>query len=142
MNPSTFLMVCLNIAVLTLFYTVLGGLLSYGLKNVFTPFDDTWTNATLGFKVGETSLELIVIGLIAYWSMYFIEKAPPLFPVSKKFDTSVDTYISGVFFVYAIFLFFDELWSKVQHIYTYITHIVLRKMDGEQSSDKKHQDGV
>jgi hypothetical protein len=74
--------------------------------------------------------------------MFFVEKAPPIFPVPKKFDESVDTYISGVFFVYAIFLFFDHLWNKIKHIYDYIPELTLRKNGLEKDHDKTHQDGV
>ncbi len=135
-------MVCLNIAILSLFYTAFGGLLSYVLKQVFYPYDKEWMKYSLNYKIGEVSLQLIFIGLVAYWSMFVIEKAPPIFPVSKAFDKSVDTYISGMFFVYAIFLFFDHLTNKIQHIYTHSHTLILRKMDGKQTTSEIHQDGV
>jgi small-conductance mechanosensitive channel len=142
MKPGVFLMVCLNIAILAAFYTGFGGLLSFGLKNVFYKLDENWQTFNLSFKIGEVLLEIVVIGIIAYWSMFFIEKAPPIFPVSKKFDKSVDTYISGIFFAYAIFLFFGDLSHKIQYIYTELSDSVTRKMDGKQTKDKIHQNGV
>lgn len=135
-------MVCLNIAILSLFYTAFGGFLSYALKRVFYKYDDEWEKFNLHFKVIEVSLQIILIGIVAYWSMFFIEKAPPIFPVSKSFDKSVDTYISGIFFVYAIFLFFEHLTNKIQHIYTHSHSLLIRKMDGKETTSEIHQDGV
>lgn len=142
MKLSEFLLVSLNIAILTVFYTVFGGVLSFGLEKIFTQYDEKWKSQSLSFKFGEVSLELIIIGLVAYWSMFFVEKAPPIFPVSKKFDESVDTYISGVFFVYAIFLFFDHLWNKIKNIYDHILELTVRKNGPKKDQDSTHQDGV
>jgi len=142
MKLNTFLMICMNISILTLFYTVFGGIVSFGLKTLFYEFDETWKRSQLLFKIGEVGLELVFIGIIAYWSMFYIRKAPPIFPVSKAFDESVDTYISGIFFVYAIFLFFDHLSDKIQYLYKDSMKLVMRKMDGKQTNDTIHQDGV
>ena len=135
-------MVCLNIAILVIFYTAFGGVLSFSLKNIFYDFDENWKNFSLPFKISEIGLELIFIGIVAYWSMFLIEKAPPIFPVSKTFDKSVDTYISGIFFVYAIFLFFNHLSSKIQSVYYSLSTIVMRKMDRKQTTSEIHQYGV
>jgi hypothetical protein len=135
-------MVCLNIAILSLFYTAFGAFLSYLLKLVFYKYDEQWETYSLYFKVTEVSTQIIIIGVIAYWSMFLIEKAPPIFPVSKAFDKSVDTYISGMFFIYAIFLFFDHLSNKIKHIYTHSHNLFLRKMEKKQNTVKLHQDGL
>ncbi len=135
-------MVCLNIAILSLFYTAFGGFLSYILDKLFYKYDDEWKNFNLHFKVLEVSLQIILIGVVAYWSMFFIERAPPIFPVSKVFDKSVDTYISGIFFIYAIFLFFNHLTNKIQYIYTHSHDLLMRKMDKNKVKDKMHQNGL
>lgn len=142
MKSTEFGLVSLNIAILTLFYTVLGGILSFSLEKLFTKYDKTWKGYDLGFKIGEVSLELVIIGLVAYWTMHFIQQAPPIFPVSKAFDESVDDYISGVFFAYAIFLFFDHLWAKIKDIYETITKDASRKNGPLKDETTTHQDGM
>lgn len=142
MKLAEVLGVTLNVSILAIFYTAFGGIISFGLKTLFYEFDETWKRSRLLFKIGEVGLELIFIGIIAYWSMFYIRKAPPIFPVSKTFDESVDTYISGIFFVYAIFLFFDHLSDKIQYLYKDSIKVLMRKMDGKQTNDTIHQNGV
>jgi hypothetical protein len=49
--------------------------------------------------------------------IWFIRDAPPIFPVSKEVDRFTDTYISGIFFTYAVFIFLDDLGTKLKHLY-------------------------
>lgn len=139
MNTYEVLMVSLNIAILTLFYTALGGTLSFVLDKVFTQYSSDWIAQSTLFKITEVSAELIVLGLVSFWATYIIEEAPPIFPVSRKMDNMVDTYISGVFFVYAIFLFFDSLWEKVKHLSDLVKGLILRKNGMTKKEDTTHQ---
>ena len=40
-----------------------------------------------------------------------------MFPVHKVLDKEVDTYISGLFFAFAMFLFLGDLTEKIKHLY-------------------------
>jgi hypothetical protein len=117
MKAGEFVAVSLNVGLLAIFYTVFGGLFSYGLYFFVDVHDDVWESKPLSYKLYDTGLELIIIALFAFWPMYFINKAPPVIPVSKELDQLVDTYISGIFFVYAMFIFLDDLESKLRSLY-------------------------
>jgi hypothetical protein len=62
-------------------------------------------------------LEIIIIALAAFWSARIIAYLPPLFPVRKDLDLLVDGYISGIFFIFAMFLFLDELTEKLKYLH-------------------------
>jgi hypothetical protein len=40
-----------------------------------------------------------------------------MFAVNKVLDREVDTYISGLFFAFAMFLFLGDLTEKIKYIY-------------------------
>jgi hypothetical protein len=109
--------VTFNVAILSVFYTMFGGILSYFLHYLFDEFDDKWKERSLAFQLADIFLELSIIGVIAYWLIDYIHKAPPIFHVSKKLDLEIDSYTSGIFFVFAMFIFLNDLTSKIQHIY-------------------------
>jgi hypothetical protein len=109
--------VTFNVALLSIFYTLFGGILSYFLHYLFDVFDDVWKERTLAFQLTDIFVEVSLIGVIAYWLADFIHQAPPIFRVSKALDSSVDSYISGVFFLFAMFIFLNDLTSKIQHVY-------------------------
>ena len=83
--------ISLNIAILAIFYTILGGFVSYVMHFLFDEFDASWKGKTLRYKCIDVGVELILIGLISFWAMLYIRAAPPLFSVSKAMDELVDT---------------------------------------------------
>jgi hypothetical protein len=110
--------VTLNAAALAIFYTMLGVLVSYMLYHLFDSFDDKWKKErSLAFQLTDVSLEISILSIIAFWSAHIIELAPPLFPVRKELDRLVDGYISGIFYIFAIFVFVDELSDKLKYLF-------------------------
>lgn len=107
----------LNVAILSVFYVLVGGALSYVLGYLFDDFDKVWKSRSTVYQLAETGVELTIFGTIAFWISKIIRDAAPIFPVSKEMDVEVDSYISGLFFAYAMFLFLDHLTSKIKHIY-------------------------
>jgi hypothetical protein len=103
----------------------------------FDDHDEIWEKerSTL-YQVGMVGLEIVVIAIVAFWSYFIIRDAPPLFPVSKHLDVFVDSYISGIFFAYAMFLFLDNLSSKIQFLYHKFlgkqTHFMSRKTEQDK----------
>jgi hypothetical protein len=116
----------LNIAILACFYTVFGALISYILFHIFDDFNEEWEKNSLGYQVMDISTEISLVGIVAFWSSYIIKEYPPLFPVHIKLDQEVDTYISGLFFAYAMFLFLEDLSNKIKFLHNkYLkTHFV------------------
>lgn len=144
MKTSEIVGVTLNVSILAVFYTGLGGLLSYLLYQFIQEHDQEWEKQPAWYQILDVSVQLALVGIVAFWITYNIKEAPPIFPVSKKMDEMVDTYISGVFFAYAMFLFIEYLDSKIQFLYDKFIGdtFSLRKMDKNQSKDRIHQYGV
>jgi ABC-type Na+ efflux pump permease subunit len=107
----------LNIGILAIFYTVFGALISYLLFHLFDDFGKEWKEQDVLYQTADVVTELTLVGAIAFWSMSFIRDAAPMFPVNKVLDKEVDTYISGLFFAFAMFMFLGDLTEKIKYIY-------------------------
>ena len=118
MSTKEMWFVTLNAALLAIAYTLLGVLVSFLLYYLFDDFDPEWTKRPVWYHFLDVSLEISFISVIAFWSAHIIEHAPPIFPVRKVLDTLVDSYISGIFYVFAVFVFMDGLTDKLKFLYT------------------------
>jgi hypothetical protein len=116
----------LNIAILSIFYTLFGALISYAIYHLFEDHTDEWEQSSAFYQFADVGTELSFIGIIAYWTTALIRDHPPIFHVSRQLDRDIDTYISGVFFAFAMFLFLGDLSTKIQFLYNrYLkTHFV------------------
>ena len=111
----------INIAFLSVFYAFLGGAVSFAFHYLFDNYDDDWKKKSLAFKIYDISVEIALLALIAFWSVFYINTSAPIFPVRHYMAPFVDTYTSGMFFIYAIFLFLDDLGNKLKFLYeTYL----------------------
>ena len=106
-----------NVCVLAIFYTLLGSLVSYIMYHIFDTHDAKWEKRPLWFQVSDVAIETSILALVSFWSAQIIEIAPPVFPVRKDLDVLADSYISGIFFIFAIFLFLDELTTKYKYLF-------------------------
>jgi len=129
--------VTLNAGILSIFYTALGGILSYLLDYFVDRTDTNWESKPIWFQIGDVSLQLSVIGILAFWVTYIIKVAPPIFSVRKELDSLVDTYISGVFFAYAMFLFITFLDDKIKFIYNKLIGAHLETMFPLRKTNRK-----
>jgi hypothetical protein len=109
--------VTINVAVLAIFYTIFGSVISYIMYHIFDEFDEDWKKRSELYKFTDVFIEIIIISLSAFWSAHIIEKLPPFFSVRKELDILVDGYISGIFFIFAMFLFLDELTEKLKFLH-------------------------
>lgn len=137
MKPSEIIGVTLNVSILAVFYTSLGGFLSYILYQFIQEHDQDWESQPAWYQILDVSVQLAVVGIVAFWITYNIKEAAPIFPVSKRMDEMVDTYISGIFFAYAMFLFIEYLDSKIQFLYDKFLGdtFSLRKMDKKKNKE-------
>jgi len=106
-----------NIIILALFYTLFGAVLSYTMYHLFDEFDEHWRNSSTVFQLTDVSLEISILATIAFWSSQIINYTPPMLPVRKELDSLVDNYISGMFFLFAIFVFMDDLTEKLKYLF-------------------------
>ena len=109
--------VTINASLLAIMYTVFGALISYIFYHIFDEFNDEWKKRSEAYKITEVTVELIIIANIAFWSAQYIEMLQPFVPVRKELDRLVDGFISGIFFIFAIFLFIDQLTEKLKYLY-------------------------
>lgn len=107
----------INLSTLAITYTIFGALISYVFYYIFDEFDDKWKKRSELYKFSDVFIETILIALVAFWSSQFIQQLPPLFKVRKVLDIMVDTYISGIFFVFAMFLFLDQFTEKLKFLH-------------------------
>jgi len=106
-----------NAGVLAIAYTFFGSFISYIMYHIFDEYNETWKKRSELYKFIDVLVEIIVIAIAAFWSARIIEKMPPFMPVRKELDILVDGYISGIFFIFAIFLFLDELTEKLKYLH-------------------------
>ena len=109
--------VSLNVSFLAIFYTFFGAFLSYVFYHIFDEYDEKWQKQSELYKFTDVTVEIIIVALAAFWSSHIIQPLPPLFKVKKSIDVIVDSYISGIFFLFSIFLFLDQLTEKLHHLH-------------------------
>jgi hypothetical protein len=107
----------LNIAILALFYTIFGAFISYIIFHLFDDFNTEWKEQGLIYQSADIAAELSLVGVIAFWTTKLIKDAAPMFHVNKLLDKEVDTYISGLFFAFAMFMFLGDLSEKIKYLY-------------------------
>jgi hypothetical protein len=107
----------LNVAILAIFYTGFGAFMSYLLFHLFDDFGKEWQEQGILYQTADIATELSLAGSIAFWTTSIIKDAPPMFSVSKALDKEVDTYISGLFFAFAMFVFLEDLTKKIKYLY-------------------------
>ena len=106
-----------NIIILALFYTLFGAVLSYMMYHLFDEFDEHWRNRSTVFQLTDVGIEISILATIAFWSSQLTDYLPPFLPVRKELDSLVDNYISGMFFLFSIFVFMDDLKEKLKYLF-------------------------
>ena len=120
--PSDIRNLSLNIAMLAILYALMGALVSYVFYYIFDEYDEKWKTSSIGYKLYDVAVEISLMSLIAFWLVFTINTSAPIFPVRQAMAEYVDTYTSGMFFMYAIFLFMGSLGDKLKYLYeTYLS---------------------
>ena len=105
-----------NAAILAVIHTVYGAFISYVFYYLFDEFDDTWKAKSTLYRVTDVSVEIMLIAIFGYWASEATLYIPPLFKTSKSKEIAVDSWVSGIFFVIALFLFLDGLTEKLKYL--------------------------
>ena len=117
MNGKEKFFVSMNASLLAIFYTMLGVFVSYILYYLFDEYNEKWEKRSISYKLLDVSVEISLLSVIAFWSAQLIEISPPIFPVRKQLDILVDTFVSGIFYIFAVFLFMDSLTGKLKYLF-------------------------
>jgi hypothetical protein len=113
----------LNIAVLAAVYTFLGTLVSfvfYYLFDTYEPYHDVgleWEDKSVTYKVSELTVQIMSIAVLTFWTSIIMNELFPIIPIHVQFVRLLDTYATGLFFIYAVFLFVDSLGEKVKFLF-------------------------
>jgi hypothetical protein len=113
----------LNIAVLAAVYVFLGSLVSfvfYYLFDIYEPYHDVgleWEDKSVTYKVSELIVQIMSIAVITFWTSIVINEMFPIIPIQAQFARLLDTYATGLFFIYAVFIFVDSLDEKVKFMF-------------------------
>jgi len=116
MQLSSFLSITTDVIVLALLYTAIGILTSLILHYLFDEFDIEWKKRSPLYHIADVTLEISMLATVSFWSSIMITYFEPLLPVTKAFKGLIENYVSSTFFLFAIFVFMDELTFKLQHI--------------------------
>ena len=110
-----------NIAVFSIMYAMAGGFLSFVLYYLFDTYDPPesteWETKGLAFQFTDIALEIAIIGLVAFWLVYFINVSTPIIPIRRGLEDFVDSYTSGLFFMFAIFIFLEDFSNKMKYLF-------------------------
>jgi hypothetical protein len=116
-NVSESHRITVNVIVLALFYTLFGALISYVMYYIFDEYNEDWKKKSILFQTADVAIEVSIIAVVAFWSSRITEMLPPFLTVRKELDTLVDGYISGIFFIFAVFVFMDHLSEKLRFVF-------------------------
>lgn len=112
-----------NIAILAVFYCFVGAMLSYVLFYLFEEFTPEWQDKSVLYQLADVSLEVVIIALSSFWLTFAVNRSAPVFHVRADLAGFVDTYTTGLFFMFAVFMFLHGLTAKLTFLYE--THISL-----------------
>ena len=105
-----------NAAILAVLHTVYGAFISYLFYYLFDEFDESWQKRSNLYKITDVTVEIMLIATFGYWASEATLLLSPIFPISKAKEIAVDSWVSGIFFVIALFLFLDGLTEKLKYL--------------------------
>jgi len=124
MKLISFLSISADVIILALLYTGIGILTSFTLYYLFDEFNSDWKKRSTIYQVTDVTLEISILAIVSFWSSVAISYLRPILPVSKFFESMIDNYASLTFFLFAIFVFMDDLTYKLQYInHIHLAHI-------------------
>jgi hypothetical protein len=109
--------ISVNLIAIAIFYVFLGGLLSWMMWRVFPDFNKEWEAQSLAYKVLDVSIEISMIVIIAFWTTYFVHMFIPILHVSAELEGYIESFGGQMIFVYAVFVFLDNLDDKLKNVY-------------------------
>jgi hypothetical protein len=112
-----------NIGMLAVIYAFLGSLTSFILYYLFDEYEPDkkegleWEKKSFLYHVTDLLLEIVIIALSSFWIVFVVNQTFPIIPVHKHYIHFVDTYSTGLFFMYSIFMFVESFGSKMRFMF-------------------------
>jgi hypothetical protein len=117
------LAVTANIIIFSLLYATAGAILSFVLYYTFDMYDPKenqgmeWETKGVPFQLFDVIVEISIISVVAFWLVHYINTSAPIIPVRRGLEKFIDSYTSGLFFMFTIFIFLDDLGEKLKYIF-------------------------
>jgi hypothetical protein len=103
----------INLVVLGLFNAVLGFFVSYAIGLLFPDFTDEWKKEPAWIQYADVIAEVSLLVIAAFWVTYLVRFVIPIVPLRPALEHYVEQYAGNFMFLYAIFIFFDDLSDKM-----------------------------
>lgn len=116
------LFITLNLSIVGVLITIAGLITSFILFYLFEEFDVSWKSKSEFYKVADLCIELSIIIASTFWITHYFNQIPLVFPMHGISTAELLGYITGVFYIYSVFIFLDDLTEKMRHLNTsYLT---------------------
>lgn len=116
------LSVTVNIGMLAVLYTGLGALMSFGFYYLFDEYEPglnknlEWEKKGLRYQVTDLVIEIVLVAVSSFWIVFLVNENFPIIPVRSYYAPFIDTYSTGLFFMYTVFIFVDSFAYKLQYV--------------------------
>jgi len=107
----------INLVVLGLLNAALGCFVSYGIGLLFPDFTDESHQVQAWIQWSDVIAEISLLVIAAFWVMYLVRFIIPVVPLKPSLEHYIEEYGSNFMFLYAIFIFFDDLADKMLFLF-------------------------
>jgi hypothetical protein len=106
-----------NLVVLGLFNAGLGFFVSYAIGLLFPDFTDEWKREPAWIQWSDVIAEISLLVIAAFWVTYLVRFIIPIVPLKPALEQYIEQYGSNFMFLYAIFIYFDDLSDKMLFLF-------------------------
>jgi hypothetical protein len=103
----------INLILLSIFYVIIGFLVSYLIGLFFPDYTEEWKKEPLWLRAADVTAEVSLLVVASFWVTYFARLVIPVIPLKPSLEHYLEQYAGNTMFVYAIFIFFDDLSDKL-----------------------------
>ena len=107
----------INLVILGLLNAALGFFVSYGIGLLFPDFTDEWKKEPAWIQWSDVIAEVSLLVIAAFWVTYLVRFIIPVVPLKPSLEHYIEEYGSNFMFLYAIFIFFNDLSDKLLFLF-------------------------
>ena len=107
----------INLVILGLLNAALGFFVSYAIGLLFPDFTDEWKKEPAWVQWSDVIAEVSLLVIAAFWVTYLVRFIIPVVPLRPSLEHYIEQYGSNFMFLYAIFIFFDDLSDKMLFLF-------------------------
>lgn len=112
-----------NIILLSIIYCLVGAGVSYVLYYLFEEYDDTWQKHSTLYQMADVATEIGILAVSSFWIGYYLQSHPPFLSLPNPLISAMDSYTTGMIYMFALFLFLNGLTSKLHHLFhSHLSH--------------------